>query len=339
MENLNRMNADNFVGHFRSIHGDKYDYSKFVYIGSLDKGEVICSHHGSFMIDPNNHKKGHGCDLCPNLGGKKAKFYCIGAFRKDAKEKYGDKFNYPELIGKSDNEKITKRTKIKIVCSIHHDEIEEKVIENFIDRNKHGCRKCAAVAQSLSNYSEDKGKTLTDYPEYAEKLKLWCYDLNKIGPKEYNKSSRDKVWWKCNKYPDNKDHIHEMSIKNKLYNDQDCPICAGVVVVKGENSFSSVKDFKLYWDPSLNPGVDPDKLTKSCNTTVNLRCPINTIHIFSMRVCNFYHGERCGICAGKRVDSSNSFEAKYPNLVKYWNMSKNNKGPDEISYGSGKPIW
>ena len=51
-----------------NIHGDKYDYSKVVYVRSCKKVEVICKVHGSFWQTPNAHLAGHDCGKCA-LGG------------------------------------------------------------------------------------------------------------------------------------------------------------------------------------------------------------------------------------------------------------------------------
>lgn len=49
---------------FKSIHGERYDYSKFVYKNVRTKGVIICKEHGEFLASRNNHLKGHGCPKC-----------------------------------------------------------------------------------------------------------------------------------------------------------------------------------------------------------------------------------------------------------------------------------
>jgi len=48
----------------KKVHGDKYDYSKSVYVNTVTKVCVICPKHGEFWIFPNNHLKGNGCPNC-----------------------------------------------------------------------------------------------------------------------------------------------------------------------------------------------------------------------------------------------------------------------------------
>lgn len=49
---------------FKKIHGEKYDYSKAVYVNSKVKVLVICPDHGPFEVTPNHHLKGVGCRKC-----------------------------------------------------------------------------------------------------------------------------------------------------------------------------------------------------------------------------------------------------------------------------------
>jgi|GEM_PF-2735875 len=54
-----------FVDRSQAKHGNKYDYSRSVYVSSVIKLEVICLEHGSFYITPSNHAtNGHGCPHC-----------------------------------------------------------------------------------------------------------------------------------------------------------------------------------------------------------------------------------------------------------------------------------
>jgi hypothetical protein len=56
---------EKFTANAVAAHGDKYDYSKGVYLGSLIPIEIICPDHGSFFQSPCNHASaGSGCPKC-----------------------------------------------------------------------------------------------------------------------------------------------------------------------------------------------------------------------------------------------------------------------------------
>ena len=54
-----------FVKKARKAHGNKYDYSKFVYTNNSTKGIITCDIHGDFLQTANKHIDAkHGCKLC-----------------------------------------------------------------------------------------------------------------------------------------------------------------------------------------------------------------------------------------------------------------------------------
>lgn len=53
-----------FIEEANKIHGDKYDYSRFIYVKRRVKGKIICSIHGEFEQTPDVHLDNHGCPKC-----------------------------------------------------------------------------------------------------------------------------------------------------------------------------------------------------------------------------------------------------------------------------------
>lgn len=66
-----RLTNNEFIEKARSIHGDKYDYSKVKYEHSTKKVCIICPEHGEFLQTPNSHLMGKGCSKCRNESRKK----------------------------------------------------------------------------------------------------------------------------------------------------------------------------------------------------------------------------------------------------------------------------
>lgn len=76
----------------RTIHGNKYDYSKTVYVNSATKICITCPIHGDFLVFPNNHLNGNGCPSC-----RKSRLENILAFyltKNGIKFTYIKKFNW-----------------------------------------------------------------------------------------------------------------------------------------------------------------------------------------------------------------------------------------------------
>lgn len=55
-----------FIRKAFEVHGDRYDYSKVVYVGAYDKIQVCCKIHGDFMVTPKEHLKSN-CSKCANI--------------------------------------------------------------------------------------------------------------------------------------------------------------------------------------------------------------------------------------------------------------------------------
>ena len=52
------------IKEFKFVHGDRYDYSKFIYKNARTKGTIICKLHGPFQQESGVHKSGVGCPKC-----------------------------------------------------------------------------------------------------------------------------------------------------------------------------------------------------------------------------------------------------------------------------------
>lgn len=57
-----------FIIKARTIHGDKYDYSKSVYTSAKEKITITCPAHGDFEQLVSGHLSGYGCKHCASHG-------------------------------------------------------------------------------------------------------------------------------------------------------------------------------------------------------------------------------------------------------------------------------
>ena len=57
--------AAEFLAKAKEVHGNRYDYSKVVYVNNRTKVDIICPEHGEFEQAPSSHTtKGIGCSAC-----------------------------------------------------------------------------------------------------------------------------------------------------------------------------------------------------------------------------------------------------------------------------------
>lgn len=61
---VKKRNTESFIKKAKEVHGDRYDYSKTVYVNKRTKVLITCPIHGDFEQLANNHLRGQGCPLC-----------------------------------------------------------------------------------------------------------------------------------------------------------------------------------------------------------------------------------------------------------------------------------
>ena len=124
----------------RALHGDKYDYSKVVYIDCYTPVEIICPIHGSFWQRPVEHldkKRPCGCPYC-SFNRKTYK-----EFIDLANELHNFKYQYN--LEYTDEKFIYTDQKIEIICPIHGSFFQRAYNHIYTDeRTKvpNGCPKC-----------------------------------------------------------------------------------------------------------------------------------------------------------------------------------------------------
>ena len=63
--------TESWIETAKSIHGNRYDYSKVEYVNNRTPLCIICPEHGEFYQVPYAHLAGKGCPICGKI--KKAK--------------------------------------------------------------------------------------------------------------------------------------------------------------------------------------------------------------------------------------------------------------------------
>lgn len=120
--------TDEFVKEAKSVHGDKYNYEKSVYVTSKTKLTIACPKHGDFQQSPNSHLKGSGCPECCGI-----RKHTTESFVASAVNKHGDKYNYEKVkYGKNNTEPVV------IICPTHGEFLQRPM--DHLESS--GCPKC-----------------------------------------------------------------------------------------------------------------------------------------------------------------------------------------------------
>jgi hypothetical protein len=111
---MQRLTTEQFIEKAIIIHGDAYDYSDTEYVKTNVKVSIFCKeHNSSFLITPNKHLGGGGCQLCGIERSNAAKRSNTEDFITTATSIHGNKFNYSNV------KYVDNRTPVCIVCETH----------------------------------------------------------------------------------------------------------------------------------------------------------------------------------------------------------------------------
>ena len=132
-----KLNNNRFIKKAKSVHKNKYDYSRLEYKGSMRKVTVICSSHGAFKVLARRHLDGRGCPTCDTAekeaNRERARKEAAAIFLEKAKDIHGNFYNYDFVRYKNSS------TKVIIDCPSHGPYLQTPNSH----LGSHGCNECA----------------------------------------------------------------------------------------------------------------------------------------------------------------------------------------------------
>lgn len=196
---MKKLTIDEFIKKAKSVHENKYDYSKTEYFGSLKQISIICPQHGQFLQTANRHLLGSGCSKCAiEIHAKNITKHTTDSFISNAKKLHGSKYNYTETKYKNFY------TKVCIICNKHG---------KFWQRPSHhvsgrGCPICSG-----------KNKTTKHFIDESNEIHNFKYNYTNV----VYKNSKTKVEILCKH--------HGAFMQAPVYHllGQGCPKCVGYI--------------------------------------------------------------------------------------------------------------
>lgn len=167
-----RLTQEEFIKRSMAVHGDRYDYSEVVYIGSCIKVKIKCKIHGVYEQTPNEHcNKRHGCRQCSiEDRAKRAKISQV-EFIERSKKAHGDQYDY------SISNYIDNRTHVDIICKTHG-VFKQMPQSHWIG---FGCVKCGKktstqlINEFIAVHGSKYDYSLVDYKNSSIKVKILCH--------------------------------------------------------------------------------------------------------------------------------------------------------------------
>lgn len=139
---MKKVTFNEFIARSKSIHGDKYDYSKVVYVDYTTKVCIICKECGQdFWQTPKDHLRGHGCKRCmgKRIWDKRGRITKDGFVRR-AREIHGDKYEYDKVEYKN------MKTKVLIYCKTCQKYFEQTPEHHLLQKS--GCPVCEMASRA-----------------------------------------------------------------------------------------------------------------------------------------------------------------------------------------------
>jgi uncharacterized protein with PIN domain len=111
--NKSMLTKEQVIVQFSETHGKRYDYSDMNYVGFKTPIAIICSIHGSFLQQPQLHKRGRGCPQCAKEQLRKRKALTKEQVIEQFNDKHGEYYDYTKV------KYIDNITPVDITCPIH----------------------------------------------------------------------------------------------------------------------------------------------------------------------------------------------------------------------------
>lgn len=157
-----------------------------------------------------------------------------------------------------------------------------------------------------------------------------------LTPHDVVAGTRKKVWWRCGQ-----GHEWQASVSSRAGAGAGCPICAGKVVIPGENDLAShFPAVAAQWHPAKNGTLTPEGVSPYSNKKVWWQCPLR--HEYAAAVAaRTVSGSGCPYCAGRKVLTGfNDLATLNPQLARQWHPALNGAlTPEEVTPGSHRKIW
>ncbi len=136
-----KLTTQEFLTRAKTVHGNKYDYSKVEYKGAVTKVTILCPEHGSFWQTPLNHLQQHGCPSCARTTRSSTRTSgAASTFVGKARAVHGSTYDYTKVKYQSADDKV------KIICRKHGD--FDQTPGNHL--SGHGCPSCVPIVNVSS---------------------------------------------------------------------------------------------------------------------------------------------------------------------------------------------
>ncbi len=183
------------------------------------------------------------------------------------------------------------------------------------------CRFCTGQAVT------EERSLATKFPEL---IKEWDYKKNyPLTPNDVSSGTNKVVYWKCSICK----QVYSQSVysrtKRLTKKSPKCPVCLGVQIIPNYNSLKAkYPEVAKEWDYKRNAPIKPENIAPHTNKEYYWLC--GNGHSYLATPNNKIRGKaKCPEC----YLATNNLAVVNPELAAQWHPIKNNKAPDEVTFG------
>ena len=281
-----KMTKEMFLKRAKEIHGEKYDYSKVVWVDKFTEIVIGCPIHGYFRQIPKYHFYQNGCKECSKLTMGRERL-SVDRFLEKSHSIHGNKYDY-SLIKMIKNN----RERLPIICRDHG--VFMQSAHAHTD-NKQGCPDCGNIIAS-----ESHRLTNEEFIEKARKVHGNKYDYTLVDYKD----AKTPVVIICKK------HGQFEQVPNYHLCGNGCQLC--YEEKRGQSGLVTFEEFvkranMVHGDAYIYSSVDYKKTKektkiycKKCGSFFN-QTPHNHLMGQGCPHCKFSNGERAVELVLKRM--------------------------------------
>lgn len=219
-----KITTEDYIKRAKAKHGDKYDYSKLIYVNMCTNVFVRCNTcNFTWMANPQHHLyMGRGCRKCADIQNGLNRRKSLDNFVNEATNRYGDKYEYIEGY-----RGVHQHINVKCnVCTYIFKTTPGDILQK--DRREELCPNCLRIKQMdtckqrarLAN--ADRYEYFNDFDNawnVRDKIKILCKDCNQISEISISRHIYDNQGCKnCAKYSKGERRIEKyLSNHNTLY--------------------------------------------------------------------------------------------------------------------------
>jgi len=170
---------------------------------------------------------------------------------------------------------------------------------------------------------------------YPDLLSSWDEEKNQpLSPFNLFPFTSQDLWWTCEL-----GHSWQAPPGRRIAGNG-CPFCRGTYPSTTNNLLALYPEVAQSLHKTLNGNVIASEITPKSNKKFWWQCPLHDEHVWESQVVSrTYKNAGCPYCSGNKLAPENTLLSKHPKVAKEWDFDRNEKSPDEISFGSGEKVF